>query len=83
MRIHLCIFLLLFTLTPATSGQQPTTAGTNTSSPETYAVRMSFNQRVRMRDGTELSADLYRPEGPGPFPVILALPLTSKPATAL
>ena len=26
---------------------------------------------VPMRDGTILYADIYRPDGPGPFPVIL------------
>ena len=36
-----------------------------------YAVKMEFNSRVRMRDGVELSADVYRPDAPGKFPVIL------------
>ncbi len=34
-------------------------------------VKIDFNQRVRMRDGVELSADVYRPAIPGRFPVIL------------
>jgi putative CocE/NonD family hydrolase len=38
------------------------------ASPE---VKIEFNRRVKMRDGVELSADLYRPNAPGKFPVIL------------
>lgn len=35
------------------------------------AVRMEFDTRIRMRDGVELSADVYRPDRDGRFPVIL------------
>lgn len=35
------------------------------------AVRIDFNQRVPMRDGVELSADVYRPAAQGRYPVIL------------
>jgi len=37
-------------------------------------VRIEFNRRVRMRDGTELSADIYHPNtaGVGKSPVILS-----------
>ena len=34
-------------------------------------VRMEHNVRIPMRDGVELSADLYRPDGVGRFPTIL------------
>src|SRR5579863_6938522 len=34
-------------------------------------TRIEFNQRVRMRDGVELSADVYRPKAGGKYPVIL------------
>ncbi len=34
-------------------------------------VRLEFDTRIRMRDGVELSADVYRPDRPGKFPVIL------------
>ena len=34
-------------------------------------VQFDFDARVPMRDGTELSADVYLPRGQGPFPVIL------------
>jgi putative CocE/NonD family hydrolase len=40
------------------------------SRPE-YPVRIEFNRHVRMRDGIELSADIYRPDHDGRFPVIL------------
>ncbi|MEK7405314.1 MAG: CocE/NonD family hydrolase, partial [Acidobacteriota bacterium] len=35
-------------------------------------VKIDFDRRVTMRDGVELSADVYRPEAPGRYPVILA-----------
>jgi uncharacterized protein len=35
------------------------------------AVRIDFNQRPKMRDGVELSADVYRPNSAGRFPTIL------------
>ncbi|MGE5646397.1 MAG: CocE/NonD family hydrolase [Acidobacteriota bacterium] len=35
-------------------------------------VTIDFNRRVKMRDGVELSADIYRPEPAGRYPVILS-----------
>jgi len=35
-------------------------------------VRIEFDWRVKMRDGVELSADVYRPEGKDRSPVILS-----------
>ena len=37
----------------------------------TYEVRYELNVRIPMSDGVELSADMYRPDAPGRFPVIL------------
>jgi predicted acyl esterase len=37
-----------------------------------YEIKIDFNQRVMVRDGVELSADVYRPDAPGKFPVILS-----------
>ncbi len=54
------IILLLLTVAPAETA------------PSSYAVKIDFNQRVKMWDGVELSADLYRPDAPGRFPVILS-----------
>jgi putative CocE/NonD family hydrolase len=36
-----------------------------------YEVWTDFNQRVPMRDGVTLSADIYRPKAEGRFPIIL------------
>ena len=36
-----------------------------------YRVKMDFNVRVPMRDGVTLSADIYRPDTAGRFPVIV------------
>src|SRR5712691_519090 len=37
----------------------------------TYTVRMEHNVRIPMHDGVELSADIYRPDADGKFPVLL------------
>lgn len=42
-----------------------------TISPPTHDVRIDFDARVPMRDGTQLAADVYRPNAPGRFPAIL------------
>jgi putative CocE/NonD family hydrolase len=42
-----------------------------TGASQTYPVKMEFDVRVRMPDGITLSADVYRPDAPGKFPVIL------------
>ena len=39
--------------------------------PVSHSLQIETNIAVPMRDGTILYADLYRPEGPGPFPVLL------------
>jgi len=39
--------------------------------PESQSLKMETNVAVPMRDGTILYADIYRPDGPGPFPVLL------------
>ena len=38
---------------------------------ETHSLKVETNVAAPMRDGTILYADVYRPEGPGPFPVLL------------
>jgi predicted acyl esterase len=38
----------------------------------TYELKIDFNQRVTMRDGVQLDADVYRPDATGKFPVIIA-----------
>ena len=39
--------------------------------PDSASVRVYVNVPVPMRDGTILYADVYRPDGQGPFPVLL------------
>lgn len=36
-----------------------------------YEVRKELNVMVPIREGVELSLDIYRPEAPGRYPVIL------------
>ena len=38
--------------------------------PQSHSLKVETNVAVPMRDGTVLYADVYRPEGPGPFPVL-------------
>jgi uncharacterized protein len=81
--------VLLFLFNPfnkATYCQQPTTdkPAAGTPSTKSYEVKIEFNRRVRMRDGVELSADVYRPDAPGRFPVILSrTPYTKTSASSL
>ena len=39
--------------------------------PESDSIKVETNVAVTMRDGVTLYADVFRPDGPGPFPVIL------------
>ena len=39
--------------------------------PDSVSVKVETNLPAAMRDGTVLYADVYRPDGPGPFPTIL------------
>ena len=39
---------------------------------ETLPIRIELDQRVRMRDGIELSADVYRPNTAGRYPCVLS-----------
>ena len=39
--------------------------------PESISVKLETDLAVPMRDGAILYADVYRPDGPGPFPTIL------------
>ena len=68
--IPLFLLTLLFVFTfPVPANAQTSVAGS--ASQPTHTVRIDFNQRVRMRAGVELSADVYRPDADGRFPVIL------------
>ena len=43
-----------------------------TPSPRTYSVQTDFDIPATMRDGTVLRANVFRPIGDGPFPVLLS-----------
>lgn len=58
---HLCLFAIVGTLM----------AGTSASAREQYDVKVETNVAMTTRDGINLRADIYRPEAPGKFPVIL------------
>lgn len=55
----------------ASSASSPLSSSVSLSAEQTYKVKIDFNVRVKMRDGVELSADVYRPDAEGKFPVIL------------
>jgi uncharacterized protein len=71
MHLVLGLTLIIFLLVPETVAQQTATDGRAATTQQTYELKIDFNRRVPMRDGTELSADVYRPKGPGRFPVII------------
>lgn len=60
----------LFVLLAATAAAA-LVAGTHAASSAVPQLRFEFDVRVPMRDGVALSTDIYRPQGPGPFPVIV------------
>lgn len=66
---HKLTFAFAFVLTIALHGYAQTQLA---ASQPTHTIKIDFNQRVRMRDGVELSADVYRPDSAGQFPVILS-----------
>jgi len=75
-RYLVAIFLILALSSPAfLCAQGPASAppqAAASASGQTYKVRIDFNVRVKMRDAVELSADLYRPDAEGKFPVLLS-----------
>src|SRR3990172_10085554 len=46
-------------------------SGIQAAAADRYPVKIEYDQRARMRDGVSLSADVFRPDAPGRFPVIL------------
>src|SRR6516164_11251646 len=42
-----------------------------TNAPVKYEVTVERNVAAKMRDGVTLRADIYRPQAPGKFPVLL------------
>ncbi|MGH9874699.1 MAG: CocE/NonD family hydrolase, partial [Pyrinomonadaceae bacterium] len=71
-KLTTCLVIVFLTLAPARLSQSRAYGQASmTASPAKYKVKTEFNLRVSMRDATELSADIYRPEAEGRFPVIL------------
>jgi hypothetical protein len=85
MKNRLILFLLLLVVVaaaylPQTRAQQTPPAAQAAQAP----VKIEFDRRVRMRDGVELSADIYRPEAKGRYPVLLLrTPYTKTSASTL
>lgn len=85
LRTIVCSAILLLTIVATCRlalGQS--TQPTPTATPQNDAVKIEFNRRVPMRDRVELSADVYRPDTAGRFPVILSrTPYTKTSASTL
>ena len=47
-----------------------------------YSIKAEFNVAMEARDGTKLYADIYRPDAPGKFPVLLSRTPYDKSAVA-
>src|SRR5438034_10249774 len=69
--VRMGLILALLCCSVIAPGQQSPAGIPQTTSGQTYEVRIEFNRRVPMRDRTELSADVYRPKADGRFPVLL------------
>jgi putative CocE/NonD family hydrolase len=66
------IFWIAFPAVPAAAQEKQADTAKQAASQPTHEVKIDFNQRVKVRDGVELSADVYRPAGEGRFPVLLS-----------
>lgn len=58
-------------------------SGKATVSEAKYGIKTEMNISVPMRDGVHLTADVYRPDAPGKFPVLLAMSPYGKTAQRL
>jgi putative CocE/NonD family hydrolase len=70
-KISITAFLVLFILSAFPLDVRPQAQAAAGPSEQKYSLKIDFDVRVKMRDGVELSADLYRPDAEGKFPVIL------------
>ena len=59
-----------------------TSATTSSDAGPLHEIRIDFDRRVPMRDGIMLSADVYRPNAEGQFPVVLLRCARPLPADA-
>ena len=68
-RISAALLLAVLLAVTASWGQMPSTE--ESSSPQ-FKVKIELGRMVQMRDGVKISADIYRPDAPGRFPVVLS-----------
>jgi putative CocE/NonD family hydrolase len=79
-RISSNAFLIGFILVALVLGARTQTQTVAPSEPA-YTMKTDFDVRVKMRDGVELSADVYRPDAEGKFPVLLNRTPYTKPGS--
>jgi len=66
-RISLLLVVLGFIVSGSMFAQQ-----SDQKPAKTFPIKIYFDQKIRMRDGVELSADVYRPDASGKFDCILS-----------
>jgi len=72
MKLLRAIFILLWVLLPVLGAQVSSLHLEEAElSQPTYEVKLELDVKVPMRDGVLLSTNVYRPDAPGKFPVIL------------
>src|SRR5258708_1796639 len=69
---RLWLFLLYLSIAVATAPIARADEPSAKASKPIHQVRVKFDRRIPMRDGVTLSADIYRPDAEGRFPVILS-----------
>ena len=67
----LCLAFLFSSVSIANCQQPAARPSASPAAQQSYELKIDFNRSVRMRDGVELSADIYRPDASGRFPVII------------
>jgi hypothetical protein len=74
-KLCLVLALALMAGTVTGCGSSKSAGGTVPTLPDAVGphlgIQMQFNVSVPMRDGANLRADVFTPDGPGPFPVVL------------
>ncbi|MBP1766334.1 MAG: hydrolase CocE/NonD family protein [Candidatus Aminicenantes bacterium] len=79
-RVSINIFLIAVVIIAIPLAGRTQTQAAAAAEPA-YTMKIDFDVRVKMRDGVELSADLYRPDAEGKFPVILNRTPYTKPGS--
>ena len=79
-RVSINIFLIAVVIIAIPLAGRTQTQAAAAAEPA-YTMKIDFDVRVKMRDGVDLSADLYRPDAEGKFPVILNRTPYTKPGS--